>query len=186
VSTEDVHLPGEAPGEAHEAANLAEMREGIARRLLLLGLLKSAADSEIKESRRQLRLAGLRPGNTIRPPMLDGKPAGAVTYSIGSVAAEVVDPEAFAGWVLKRYPTATRLRVEVAEWFTAQVIAGSEAAGVPIGPGGETGEDAPPGVRVGERAGSIGARPDRKRSAVLWAEIRTLTHELEAGNDDSE
>jgi hypothetical protein len=183
VTTEDVHLPGDSPAEV-EAETLADLRAGLGRRLLLLKALEKRVNYELGEAKRQLRLAGFRPGNTERPPLSDGRPAGAIAYSVGTLGATVTDPEAFAKWAGKHYPTATRLEVVVAEWFTAQVIAGSEAAGVPIGPGGEVGEDAPPGITVKQRAGSISARPDPKRSDALWADIRILTTELKAGIDD--
>lgn len=184
MSTEDVHLPGDAPAETTEAATLAAHVEGLGRRLLLLKALDARIAGEITETRRELQLGGFRPGNTMRPAMSDGKPAGAISYSVGSVGASVSDADAFARWAVDNYPRATSLEVKVAEWFTKQVLDATEAAGVPIGPGGEVGEDGPPGIRIGQRAGSISARPDPKRSAQLWAEMHAFLNELEAGNHE--
>lgn len=178
MSTEDVHLPGDDP------ADLGELVDQLGRRLLLLKALEKRVAGELGETKRRLQLAGFRPGNTMRPLMTDGKPAGAISYSVGSVGASISDPDAFAAWAVAHYPSATSMHVEVAEWFTKQVIDASEAAGVPCGPGGEVAENGPAGVRVGQRAGSISGRPDPKRSAQLWAEIRTLTTELEAGESE--
>ena len=184
MSPSDVHLPGDAPQQQLDPDTLAAHVDGLGRRLLLLKALDARIAGEITEARRELQLAGFRPGNTMRPPMSDGKPAGSISYSVGSLGATVSDPDAFARWVIDNYPRATSLEVKVAEWFTAQVLDASLTAGVPIGPGGEVGEDGPPGIRIGQRAGSISARPDPKRSAALWAEMHAFLNELEAGNDE--
>jgi hypothetical protein len=94
-----------------------------------------------------------------------------VSYSVAGLRAVVSDEKAFIAWVLRRYPTEADMPVIVRPAFTAQVLEVSKAAGVPLGPGGESEEDAPP-VRMVNTSGVISARPDKERSAQLWAEIR--------------
>jgi hypothetical protein len=146
-----------------------EMDE-LARRLLLLNALKGRVEGAIADTRASLRKQ-IRPGTSLKPRLADGGPAGVVSYSVAGIKAQIADEEAFTAWVLKRYPTEAEMPVVVRPAFRAQVLEVSEAAGVALGPGGETAEDAPP-VRLVNTSGVIAARPDKDRAAELWAEIR--------------
>lgn len=143
----------------------------LARRVLLL----TALAQRVTEQRDRLKaeLVGMiGPGTRLRPVLADGSPAGYVTRTVAGIKAVVGDADAFAAWVQKRYTTEVSLQVTVRPAFTAKVLEMSEAAGIPIGPGGEVAEDAPAGIRVLNTAGSTRVVPDKDNADALWAEIR--------------
>jgi hypothetical protein len=158
----------------------------LARRLLLLAALDKRVKSAIDEAKAKLRRM-IGPGTTVRPTLSDGGPAGYAAYTVAAIQAMVSDEKAFAAWVQRRYPTECELVVKVRDGFRDKVLEVSEAAGVPLGPGGETAEDAPAGVRVLNTAGTLRAVPDKNRAAELWAEIRAgaTLFELEEQDHDT-
>jgi len=173
-----IHQDGELPAVEPNPGDV------LAHRLLLLKALGDRVTGLIADTKAELRQGQhIRPGGTLRPPLADGKPAGAVSYSVSSESVHVTDEQALGGWLAKHYPSAVELRLVPREWMVEQLKTAAEAAGVVIGPGGEAGEFAPPGIRIGQREGHISARPDPKRAEALWAEMRTLTTELEAGTE---
>jgi hypothetical protein len=146
--------------------------EQMAKEVLLLSALASRVTEERDRLKRQL-IELVPPGTTLRPALTDGSSAGYVSRTVGGIKAMVSDAKAFAAWVQKRYTLEVSLQVTVREAFTAKVLEMSEAAGVPIGPGGEVAEDAPAGIRVLNTPGSTRAVPDKANAAALWNEIRT-------------
>jgi hypothetical protein len=144
-------------------------------------------EEAISERRAKLRKL-IRPGTSIKPALSDGlTPAGVVSYSVAGIKAQVADETAFTDWVIRRYPTEVEMVTSVRAPFKAKVLEVSEVAGVPLGPGGEAAEDAPP-VRLVNTAGTVRALPNKDRTAELWAEIRagaTLFELEEQGNDIS-
>jgi hypothetical protein len=131
------------------------------------------------------------PGTTLRPAN-DGKPMGVVTHKPGPRKAIVVNAEAFAWWVREHYPGQVQLvpaaqnnthhegplnmALEVRRELKDQVLALSEEAGEPAGPGGESGADAPAGIRVEQQPGEIVARPFT--DAITQRLVTTLLEEL--------
>jgi hypothetical protein len=150
----------------------------LARRLLLLSALAKTvaeAKADTKDELHQL----IRPGTTLRP-VVAGKPAGSVSYTVGRVTAAVTNEQAFADWVLAHEPGEVDLVVAVKPEYRKAVLDASEQANQPCAPTGECGPDAPAGIRVANTAGALSARPDPKRAAELWHEIRTSVTELVA------
>lgn len=157
----------------------------LARQLLLVSALQARVEEE-RAKLRSLMVQQLRPGTTLKPVLADGSPAGTVLRTVAGVRAQVGDPKAFAAWVAKRYPSEVYLppmpAMAVREAFQAKVLEMSEAAGVPIGPGGEVAEDAPAGVRILNTQGQLRVIPDKDNTQALWTEIRDgawLLKELE-------
>jgi len=155
-------------------------QEDKARQVLLL----TALANRVLEQRDRLKAElGLAPGSRLKPTLADGSPAGAVSRTVAGIKAQVGNPEAFAAWVQKRYPSEVYLPpIAVREAFIKRVLECSEAAGVPLGPGGETAEDAPAGVRILNTPGVVRVAPDKDNAAALWAEMRsgaTILEELE-------
>lgn len=148
----------------------ANEADELARRLLLLAALDKRVAAAIAATRASLRQL-IRPGTSLKPRLADGGPAGAVSYSVAGIKAQVADEEAFTAWVLRRYPGETHMPILVRDAFRARVLEVSEAAGVALGPGGEAAEDAPP-IRMVNTSGTVRALPDKNRTAELWAEIR--------------
>jgi len=158
--------------------------DALARQLLLVAALLSRVKLE-SDKLRSLMAQQLRPGTTLKPTLTDGTPAGTVLRTVAGVRAQIGDPKAFAAWVAARYPTEVYLPpmppMAVREAFTTKVLEMSEAAGVPIGPGGEVAEDAPKGVRILNTPGVLRVIPDKDNTQALWAEIRqgaTILEEL--------
>ena len=165
--------------QADEQDQLAR-QDQIARQVLLL----TALAGRVLEERDRLKAElGMAPGARLKPLLSDGSAAGSVSRTVAGIKAQVGNPEAFAAWVAKRYPTEVYLPpMAVRDAFTKRVLAASEAAGVPLGPGGETAEDAPAGVRILNTPGVMRVSPDKDNAAGLWAEIRrgtTILEELE-------
>jgi len=131
------------------------------------------------------------PGTTLTP-SIDGTPVGVVTHKPGPRKAIVVNAEAFAWWVREHYPGQVQLvpaahndthpegqlnmALEVRPELQDQVLALSEEAGEPAGPGGESGDDAPAGIRVEQQPGEIVARPIT--DAITDRLVTTLLEEL--------
>jgi hypothetical protein len=154
----------------------ADQIDRLARRLLLLSALAKTvaeAKADTKDELHQL----IRPGTTLRP-VVGGKPAGSVSYTVGRVTAAVTNETAFGEWVLAHQPGEVDLVVAVKPDYRVAVLAASEEANQPCAPTGECGPDAPAGIRVATAPGSLSARPDPKRAAELWHEIRTQITEL--------
>jgi hypothetical protein len=145
-------------------------QEQTAKRVLLL----TALANRVLEERDRLKAElGLAPGSRLKPTLQDGSAAGSVLRTVAGIKAQVGDPKAFAAWVAKRYPGEVYLPpMAVREAFTKRVLEVSEAAGVALGPGGETAEDAPAGVRILNTPGVVRISPDKDNAAGLWAEIR--------------
>jgi hypothetical protein len=160
-------------------------QEQTAKRVLLLTALANRVLEERDRLKAELALA---PGSRLKPTLADGSAAGSVLRTVAGVKAQVGDPKAFAAWVAKRYPGEVYLPpMAVREAFAKRVLEVSEAAGVPLGPGGETAEDAPAGVRILNTPGVVRISPDKDNAAGLWAEIRegstileNLDHETRA------
>ena len=157
-------------------------QEQLARQVLLL----TALANRVIEERDRLKAAmGLAPGSRLQPTLRDGSAAGSVSRTVAGIRAQVGNPEAFASWVAKRYPSEVYLPpVAVREAFTKRVLEASEVAGVPMGPGGETAEDAPPGIRILNTPGVVRVAPSKDNAAGLWAEMRsgaTILEELGQG-----
>jgi hypothetical protein len=148
----------------------ANEADELARRLLLLAALDKRVAAAIADTRASLRRL-IRPGTSLKPQLVDGGPAGVVSYTVAGIKAQVADEEAFTAWVMTRYPTEVEMPVVVRPAFRAQVLEVSEAAGVALGPGGEAAEDAPP-IRMVNTSGTVRALPDKNRTAELWAEIK--------------
>jgi len=154
----------------------ADQIDRLARRLLLLSALAKTvaeAKADTKDELHQL----IRPGTTLRP-VVAGKPAGSVSYTVGRVTAAVSNEQAFADWVLANEPGEVDLVVAVKPQYRRAVLDASEAANQPCAPTGECGPNAPAGIRVATAPGSLSARPDPKRAADLWHEIKTQLTEL--------
>jgi hypothetical protein len=158
--------------------------DALARQLLLVQALLARVEEE-RTKLRSLMVQQIRPGTTLKPTLTDGTPAGTVLRTVAGVRANIGDPKAFAGWVAKHYPSEVYLPpmppMAVREAFQAKVLEMSEAVGVAIGPGGETAEDAPKGVRIINTQGVLRVSPDKENTQALWAEIRkgaTILEEL--------
>jgi hypothetical protein len=152
-------------------------QDRMARQVLLL----TALANRVLEQRDRLKAEmALAPGARLKPLLADGSPAGSVSRTVAGIKAQVGNSEAFARWVAKRYPSEVyQPPMQVREAFTKRVLEASEAAGVPLGPGGETAEDAPAGVRILNTPGVMRVSPDKDNAAALWAEIRNSTTILE-------
>lgn len=153
-----------------EQDTTANEADELARRLLLLSALDKRVAAAIADAREGLRRL-IRPGTTLKPRLSDGGPAGTMSYTVAGIKAQVADEKALAAWVMTRYPTEVDMPVVVRPAFRARLLEVSEAAGVPLGPGGEAAEDAPP-IRMVNTPGVVRATPDKERAAQLWAEIR--------------
>lgn len=146
----------------------------LARRVVLLSALEKRVSEQRDALKDELRTRQLlRPGNTIRPRLSDGEPAGRVTFTTGRVSAKVTDMLALAQWcVTQGYRDAVEYRPTVLEDFVAKLLEVSKVAEQPLGPGGEAGEYAPKGVAVVIGQGSVSATPDMDRATELWHDIR--------------
>src|SRR6478609_9486154 len=155
-----------------------ERRDTLASRLLLLSVLQGKVREAIDAARKEMGQLIL-PGTMLRPTLDDGTPVGSVSLPLGGTKASVNDPDALARWVGKHYPTEVQLKTVVAEAFQAKVLAMSEAAGQPCGPGGEIAPNAPAGVTVVQtRNGALRVTPNKDRAAELWTAARTQAMEL--------
>jgi hypothetical protein len=150
----------------------------LARRLLLLSALAKAVAEAKSDTKEQLHRL-IRPGTTLRP-VVGGKPAGSVSYTVGRTAAAVTNETAFADWVLANEPGEADLVVAVKPAYRQAVLQASEEANQPCAPPGECGPNGPAGIRVATGPGALSARPDPKRAAELWQEIRKSMTELVA------
>jgi hypothetical protein len=156
-----------------DTQNQPTLISNLARQLLLLGALERRVKDGKAAVSAALKKAGLEPGTTLRPLLADDRPAGNVQYTVPGTKALVADEKAFADWVQATYPANVELVVTVRPAFADVILALSQDAGQPVGPGGEVGDHAPAGIRVGQTPPQIRAVPDRARAAELWAAIRS-------------
>ena len=154
---------------------------GLAERLLLLVALRKRVVELEGVTREELSRA-VPPGTTMRPEV-NGSQAGTVSRTTARITAQITDPEAFAGWLAREYPTEVELVVRPRKAAEKRILDMATAAGVPSGPGGEVGPDAPAGLVVREGPGYVSARPDMARMGELWARIRDALPELGAASE---
>lgn len=152
----------------------ADALDDAGRRLLLLSALAKRVAGAIERTKADL-LRRMPAGAQLRPTLPDGTTqAGLVFRATGRISAAVTDEAALVAWLKSngyaehvefvQRPRAAALR---------RLLDMAEAAGVPIGPGGEVAENAPAGIAVHESAGSgVVARPDHARAGELWAAAR--------------
>lgn len=107
-------------------------------------------------------------GDRLAARLPDKTRVGAVTFTEGSVTAQVVDERAFADWVADNYPD--EVVPQVRGSFRAAVLAASKSAGEPMAPDG-TAEV--PGVRLGRSDGHLTVTVDKANLPALVAAVRS-------------
>lgn len=110
-----------------------------------------------------------------------GNNLGTVTLSAGRKGAKVTDPQAFARWVAKKYPTETTVAVNAA--FQKRLLDAATAAGDPVDGIAADGELIP-GVEISEGEPYVTVRPtaearDRMRTMLANSGLLALTSGLD-------
>lgn len=154
--------------------------DALAERVLMLAALRTRV-AELEKVAKAALAQAIPPGSNVKP-LIGGEPAGTVSRTVNTTVASVADEDAFAGWIERVYPQAVEYRLVVNPAVLNSVLTMSKEAGIPVGPGGECGENGPAGIRVTIGAGSVRALPNKDRMAALWQRIRERLPELTAGD----